>query len=106
MKNILIFILLLCLVLSLYGFLFLDGDAISFEELYKGCMNYITDIGNTFDGFRKNIITMIGNLSNPIGAIGDFFNDLWTNIANFFGQCGHGGGECPDSCSYQCNDCV
>ncbi len=106
MKNILLFILLLCLILSLYGFLFLDGEAISFEELYKGFMSYITDIGKTFDGFREGILTMIDNLSDPIGAIGDFFTDLWTNIANFFGACGHGGSECVPDCSCQCKDCV
>lgn len=135
MKAVLIFILLICLVLSLYGFVFNKGEALNFEELYKSCLSYITDIGEAFNTFRDGLVDMItgkltvndimkiaGDISsdiikgvsdslsalatNLINGIGQFFTNLWTNIANFFGVCGHGGGECPDPCSCQCKDCI
>lgn len=117
MKTVFIFILLICLVLSLYGFVFNKGEALNFEQLYKGFLTYVTDIGNAFDGYRDGLIDLIeGNIdvgkfigelsADIVNGIGQFFIDLWTNIANFFGVCGHIGTECTVNCNCQCKECV
>lgn len=89
MKTVLIFILLICLVLSLYGFIFNKGEALNFEQLYKGCLTYVTDIGNAFNTFRDALVDLIeGNVD--IGkAIADFsvkfinkFTEFTTNMLN------------------------
>ena len=80
-------------------------------------MSYIQDIGNAFNGFRDGLIDLIkgnidlgevlGDLSADIlYGIGQFFVGIWTNIANFFGVCGHIGTECTENCNCQCKECV
>ena len=135
MKTFLISILVICLALSLYSFVFNNGEALSFEQVYKNAMNYILDLGEAFNSFKDGLVNLItgkltfndilkiaGEVSadiirgvtnalktlytDLINGFGQFFVELWTNIANFFGQCGHGGGECPESCVCKCKECL
>ena len=103
--KIISFILLLCLALSLYSFIFNNGEILSFEETYKGAMSFVTDTGNIFSKLREGIIATveftlglpekIGNFftnfgdimsekfTETVNGIGQFFTNLWDNLTEF-----------------------
>lgn len=117
MKSIIIIFLVLLLVISLYSFLFNDGQAIKFEQFYKDSLSFLQNIGNWFDGLFDGSGDNNDGETNPGQSIFDFFADLimgganrtaefTIKILNFFGICTHGGYECPDPCPCQCKECV
>lgn len=108
MDKIFIFIILMCVVLSLFAWVFLPGQEASFENSYKQIASTITAVGDIFNGMRQGLITSvqtimslpetIGNFFSHFGdtmkelfqslidTIGGFFGNLWGNIFNNFGK--------------------
>ena len=73
MKKIIGLILLICVALSLYAFIFHNGQKLSFEEAYNSAFGFVTNIGGFLDDIRTNLEPVI-----------EFYANGWTKIAETF----------------------
>lgn len=105
MKKIFCLILLICVVLSLYSFIFLGSSSVNFQEAYISTLSFITDIGSIFEPL-KNIpeyaryavsfiqtmfdfgVTTVQNVINVIadlpGTISGFITEAVSDLGEFF----------------------
>lgn len=95
MKKIFALLLFICVILSLYSFIFLDGQNLSFEEVYISALTYVTDISTLFDSltdvpnFIKNSVSSLTTkvtdfYTNIVKILADSFKSIWHNIKNGF----------------------
>ena len=73
MKKIIGLILLICVALSLYAFIFHNGQTLSFEQAYNSAFGFVTNIGGFLDDIRTNLEPVI-----------EFYTNGWTKIAQTF----------------------
>ena len=88
MKNIIVFILFICLVLSLFSYCFMDGESLSFEEAYKGLLKYVTDIGGVLSDLKDGIVSTFTALVQIPNNIGNFFANFEQNVTDFANNTG------------------
>lgn len=53
MKKIVSLLLLICVLLSLFSFVFLQGQTLSFKDTYTETLSFVTDIGNIFEPLKN-----------------------------------------------------
>ena len=70
MKKIIGLILLICVALSLYAFIFHNGQTLSFEQAYNSAFGFVTDIGGFLYDIRTNLEPVI-----------EFYVNGWTKVA-------------------------
>ena len=122
MRNIIIFFLFICLILALYSHFFNDGEAINFEEAYKGALKLVTDIGQIFADMKEGVVNTMQTVMELPEKIGTWFEDFFEKIGQFFTNLGNRigqfftniineiisffGGEPIDcGCEEYCSDC-
>lgn len=88
MRNIIIFFLFICLILALYSHFFNDGEAINFEEAYKGALKLVTDIGQIFADMKEGVVNTMQTIMELPEKIGTWFEDFFGKIKLFFNNLG------------------
>ena len=53
MKKIICLLLLICVVLSIFSFVFLNDEKLSFEDTYSDTLEYVKDIGAVFEPLKN-----------------------------------------------------
>lgn len=83
MQKIMIFVLFLCLVLSLYSYCF-EGEELSFQAAYKNVFQRVNDIGTVFSDLKGTVVTTLNTVISLPGKIADFFVNFFGKIGGFF----------------------
>ena len=84
-----IFFLFICLILALYSHFFNDGEAINFEEAYKGALKLVTDIGQIFADMKENVVNTMQTIMELPEKICTWFEDFFEKIGQFFTNLGN-----------------
>ena len=110
MKKIISFFLLICVVLSLYSYVFLGAQSFSFEEAFTSTLTFLTNIGSIFEPLRNITeyaryavefiqtlfdfgVTTVQKVINVItdlpGTIGGFITEAVSDLGDFFTTLGN-----------------
>jgi phage-related protein len=73
MRTVIGLILLICVSLSLYAFIFHNGETLSFEEAYNNAFGFVVKVGGVFEDIRTNLEPVM-----------EFYANGWTKIAETF----------------------
>lgn len=82
MQKVVIFILLICVVLSLYSYCFSLGTGMTFEETYMKASGFVTTIGGAFSSVRDTVTSGIQTILALPDKISGFFNDFFGKIGD------------------------
>ena len=93
MQKIFVFVLFLCLILSLYSYCFTGGDLVSFEGAYSKALGFVNDVGSVFTGLKDTLVSSVQGIVSLPQKLSSFVTDFFTNIGAKFTALGNTIGE-------------